>query len=261
MCWPHLAYDMGTLGSMGPSAPSGPQLGDLPTAHLAEFRQQCDEREREDRTDARHGSQEPIALSQGDIGGGDHRGEPLVDQCDIQRKAHETAAIQTPQDRVLEQSGCILGRDFLVAELPSRGSRSRPSARRPRYAEPGGLHGGDEQRNHSGNELAKLKWVHLSDGYARREQGTEDAALVATTRLNANGRAPSARICSLGGQTHRLAWLPLRPGRPGWPGAPPAGGRAVGHRPPTSMISRKAYIAGTPLAAASGGRKESGKKA
>ena len=174
---------------MGPSAPSGPQLGDLPTAHLAEFRQQCDEREREDRTDARHGSQEPIALSQGDIGG-DHRGEPLVEQCDIQRKAHETAAIQTPQDRVLEQSGCILGRDFLVAELPSRGHDLGHPLGGLVTLSRAGWHGGDEQRNHSGNELAKLKWVDLSDGYARREQGTEDAALVATTRLNANGRAP-----------------------------------------------------------------------
>ena len=94
----------------------------------------------------------------------------------------------------------ILGRDFLVAELPSRGHDLGHPLGGLVTLSRAGWHGGDEQRNHSGkkkkkkkNELAKLKWVDLSDGYARREQGTEDAALVATTRLNANGRAPVGR--------------------------------------------------------------------
>jgi len=66
-------------------------------------------------------------------------------------------------------------------------------------------HGGDEQRDHSGielivlgqnptrlSELAKLKRVDLPDGYARREQGTEDSALVAAARLDADGRDAQA---------------------------------------------------------------------
>ena len=98
------------------------------------------------------------------------------------------------------------GRDFLVAELPSRGhDLGHPLGGLVTLSRVG-WHGGDEQRNHSGiepivlsqnptrlGELAKLKWVDLPDGYARREQGTEDAALVATTRLNANGREDKPR--------------------------------------------------------------------
>src|SRR4051794_19765203 len=129
--------------------------------------------EREDWTNTRHRGQEPITFGQGGIGG-DHLGEPLVEQCDVQRDTGNTAAVQTPEAHIFEQPRRILGSDLLVTELPPRRHDLRDPLGCLVTLSGARRHGGDEQRDHASVEpivlgqnptrlckLAKLKRIDL----------------------------------------------------------------------------------------------------
>src|SRR6516225_546647 len=172
--------------------------GDLFAAHLFEFWQQGDEREGQHGADARHRGQQLIALSKSNIGG-NHLGQALVEEADIGLQSHLAAFAEPPKHGIFEMSRLVLGRNVLVTELsPHRHDLGEPFDRsvplhnscrhdrdilcdQPRIeAVVLGQHAA------GAGELTKLAWVDTSHRQSRREQGTDDSALVTTARLKAN---------------------------------------------------------------------------
>src|SRR6516162_5624193 len=172
--------------------------GDLFAAHLPEFWQQGDEREGQHRADAWHRGQQLIALSESHIGG-NHLGQALVEEADISLQSHVAEFAEPPQHGIFEMSRLVLGRNMLVTQLsPHRHDLGEPFDR----SVP--LHNScrhdrdilcDQPRieaivlgQHAAGagELTKLARVDTSHRQSRREQGTDDSALVTTARLKAN---------------------------------------------------------------------------
>src|SRR5215813_1721218 len=172
--------------------------GDLFAAHLPEFWQQGDECEGQHRADAWHGGQQLIALSESNIGG-NHLGQALVEEADIGLQSHLAAFAEPPKHGIFEMSRLILDRNMLVTQLsPHRHDLGEPFDRsvplhnscrhnrdilcdQPRIeAVVLGQHAA------GAGELTKLARVDTSHRQSRREQGTDDSALVTTARLKAN---------------------------------------------------------------------------
>src|SRR5215468_338644 len=182
--------------------------GDLFTAHLPEFWQQGDEREGQHGADAWHRGQQLIALSEGKIGG-NHLGQALVEEANIGLQSHLPAFAEPSQHGIFEMSRLVLGRNMLVTQLSPHGhdlgepfDRSVPlhnSCRHDRdvlcdqpriEAVVLGQHAA------GAGELTKLVRVDTSHRQPRREQGTDDSALVTTARLKANrGDCERAQPC------------------------------------------------------------------
>ena len=172
--------------------------GDLLAAHLSEFRQQGDEGESERGADAPHRGQQFIASREIGIGG-DDLGHTSVEQKDIGLKPSQATFVEAPQQGILDVGGLVLDRDMLVAKLPPGGNDlSEPL--RNRIA----LHGPcrhdrdifcDQPRieaivlgQHATGtgELTKLVGVDPSHRQACDKQGSDDTALVAAARLDAD---------------------------------------------------------------------------
>ena len=94
--------------------------GNLLAAHLAELRQQGDERECQYRANARHRDQQSITLIESRFGSDDLR-HALVEQADIRLQPRQTAFVEAPQHGVLDMGGLVFDRDMLVAQLPPHG--------------------------------------------------------------------------------------------------------------------------------------------
>src|SRR5262249_43629055 len=182
--------------------------GDLFAAHLPEFWPQGDERESQHRADTWHRGQQFIALSESHIGG-NHLGQALVEEADIGLQSHLAAFAEPPQHGIFEMSRLVLDRNMLVTQLsPHRHDLGEPFDR----SVP--LHNScrhnrdilcDQPRieaivlgQHAAvaGELTKLARVDTSHRQSRREQGTDDSALVTTARLKANcGDCERAQPC------------------------------------------------------------------
>src|SRR3954471_12943800 len=221
---------------------------DLLAAHLAKFRQQRDKSEREDWTNTRHRGQEPITFGQGGIGG-DHLGEPLVEQCDVQRDTGNTAAVQTPEAHICEQPRRILGSDLLVTELPPRRHDLRDPLGRLMTLSGAGRHGGDEQRDHASIKpivlgqnptrlckLAELEWVDLPHGNACCKQGASNTPLVAPAGFDS--QSPRCRSGANG--------KPVRPSLPHYCRPKSTGRRATASRPTGRSKRRYQHEKGAP---------------
>ncbi len=184
------------------------ECGDLFAAHLPEFWQQGDEREGQHGADAWHRDEQLIALSEGNIGG-NHLGQALVEEADIGLQSHLAALAEPPQHGIFEMSRLVLGRNVLVTQLPPHRhdlgepfDRSVPLHNSCRYdrdilcdqprieAVVLGQHAA------GAGELTKLVRVDTSHRQPRREQGTDDPALVTTARFKANrGDCERAQPC------------------------------------------------------------------
>ena len=172
--------------------------GDLLAAHLTELRQQRDESEGERGADALHRGQEFITPSEIGIAGND-LSHASVEQKDIGFEPRQATFVEAPQDGILEVGGLVFDRDMLVAKLPPHGDDlSELLCGRIVLHDPC-WHDRDifcdqprieavvlgEHATGAG-ELAQLVGVDASHRQVRRQQGSDDGALVAATRLDAN---------------------------------------------------------------------------
>src|SRR5215831_10808835 len=139
-----------------------------------------------------------IALSESTIGG-NHLGQALVEEADIGLQSYLASFAEPPEHGIFEMSRLVLGRNMLVTRLSPHGhdlgeffDRSVPlhnSCRHDRdvlcdqpciEAVVLGQHAA------GAGKLTKLVRVDTSHRQPRREQGTDDSALVTTARLKAN---------------------------------------------------------------------------
>ena len=159
--------------------------------------------------------------------GCDDLDQVLIEQLDVGRQPGDAAARKTLQHRIFQQSGGILGGDFLVAEVAPDGDHlGQPLDHRCLPLRRARRHDSDERRNHPCiepivfrqnsaclGELPQLERIDLAHGHAFREQGPHDPTLVATARLEADRRdreaaqpldqfGPARRVI-----THRRALL------------------------------------------------------
>jgi len=171
---------------------------DLLAAHAAELGQQRDEGEGQGRADAAHRDQQFVAASKIGIAGND-LSHTSVEQQDIGLEPRQAPFIEAPQHSVLDMGGLVLDRDMLVAELPAHGDDLRePLCGGIVLHDPCG-HDRDKlcdqprieavvlgQDAAGAGELAKFVGVDASYRQARGQQGSDDAALIAATRFDAD---------------------------------------------------------------------------
>ncbi len=128
--------------------------------------------------------------------------QALVEQVDVGGKPSDAAARKPLQHRALQQSGRILGGDFVITELaPDSKHRGELFNHRRLPLRWSRRHDGDERCDHARvepivlgqrptglGELPQLERIDLAHGHAGREQGPHDTTLVATTCLDADRR-------------------------------------------------------------------------
>ena len=203
---------------------------DLFAAHLAKLRQQRDEGEGQRRAYAPHRGKQVIAPREISITG-DDLGHTFVEQKDIGLEPRQATFIEAPQHGVLDVGGLVFDGNMLVAKLPPHGDdRSELLCGRIAVHDPC-RHDRDILCDQPGieaiilgqdaagaGELTKFVGVDASHRQARGQQGSDDAALVATTRLDAKcgnrqaaqpARKSSARVPSVSdddAQNWRCRW-------------------------------------------------------
>src|SRR5882757_7735175 len=175
------------------------ESGNLLAAHLAELGQERDQRASQHGAYPWHGGEQAETMGESRIGGND-LDQALVKQVDVGGKPSDAAARKALQHRTFQQSGRILGGDFVITELaPDSKHRGelfdhrRLPLRRPRW------HDGDERCDHPRikpivlgqsptglSELPQLERIDLAHRHASREQSPDDTTLVATTCLDAD---------------------------------------------------------------------------
>src|SRR2546428_9969134 len=96
------------------------QRSDLLAAHAAKLGQQRNQRAGQYCADSWHRREQAIAVDECILGGND-LDHALVEQVDVGGEANNAAARKTPQHRIFQQSGGILGGNFLGAELAANG--------------------------------------------------------------------------------------------------------------------------------------------
>src|SRR5947209_19107833 len=92
------------------------ESGNLLAAHLAELGQERDQRASQNGAYPRHGGEQPETMGESRIGSND-LDQALVEQVDVGGEPSDAAARKTLQHRILQQSGRILGGDFVITEL------------------------------------------------------------------------------------------------------------------------------------------------
>ena len=124
------------------------ESGNLYAAHLAELGQERDQRASQHGAYPWHGGEQAETMGESRIGGND-LDQALVKQVDVGGKPSDAAARKALQHRTFQQSGRILGGDFVITELaPDSKHRGelfdhrRLPLRRPRW------HDGDERCDH-----------------------------------------------------------------------------------------------------------------
>jgi CelD/BcsL family acetyltransferase involved in cellulose biosynthesis len=125
----------------------GDQSRDLLAAQAVKLGQKCNQRAGQHRSDARHRGEHSTAVGERGIGRSD-LDQALIELPDVADEPRDAAARKTRQHRIFQQSGGILGSDFLLAELATNGDhlgelfdRRRLRLRRTRR------HDGDERRD------------------------------------------------------------------------------------------------------------------
>src|SRR6478672_2384147 len=174
------------------------QSGDLLAINLAEFRQRGEKRIGEGRADAWHGDKQLIAMGETRISG-DQFGQPLVEEKNIGLDSQQPTLANTPQHGVLEMSRLVHSGDMLVTQLAPHGYDLGEMFNCIVALQNACRHDRDVfcdqssvqtiilgQDTAGASELTKLVRVDASHRQSRREQGTNDAALVTTARLKAN---------------------------------------------------------------------------
>ena len=171
---------------------------DLLAADLTELWQESDQGEGQRRTHAAHRGQQFIALREKGIGS-DYLGQAFVEQMDVGLKPREVTFVEAPQHDILEMGGLVFYRDMLIGKLPPYSDDlSELLCGRIALHDPC-WHDRDifcdqprieavvlgEHATGAG-ELAQLVGVDASHRQVRRQQGSDDGALVAATRLDAN---------------------------------------------------------------------------
>src|SRR6476620_839033 len=102
------------------------ECGDLLAAHLSEFWQQGDQRERKYRADAGHRDQHLIPRSESGISG-DHVRKPFVEEMDIGLQSSQATLAETPQRGIFKMGRLVLDSDMLVAQwAPHRHDLGEP---------------------------------------------------------------------------------------------------------------------------------------
>ena len=92
------------------------ESGNLLAAHLAELGQERDQRASQHGAYPWHGGEQAETMGESRIGGND-LDQALVKQVDVGGKPSDAAARKALQHRTFQQSGRILGGDFVITEL------------------------------------------------------------------------------------------------------------------------------------------------
>ena len=96
------------------------QCSNLLATDAAELGQERDQRTGQQRSHSRHGGEQPVTVGEHGIACND-LDHALVEQIDIASKSANSTLRKTPQHRIFQQSGGILGSDFLT--VASEGSQ------------------------------------------------------------------------------------------------------------------------------------------
>jgi hypothetical protein len=126
------SLERATLEGVGRDAD---QRSDLFAVHAAELRQQRNQRTGQHRSDTRHGNEQSVAVGKRAVGRND-LDHALVEQVDVGSEPPDAAPRKTLQHRIFQQSGGILGGDFLRAELAADGEHLGQPFDRPRRLRP-----------------------------------------------------------------------------------------------------------------------------
>ena len=177
------------------------QRSHLLATHTAEFGQERNQGTGQHRSDARHGGEQSVSVRERRIGHND-LDQALIEHVDIGCEASDAATRKPLQHGIFEQSGGILGGDFLGAELAANGKHlDQPFERRGAWLRRASGHDGDERRDHAGierivlrqnaarlGELPQLERIDLAHGHAGCEQRAHDTTLVASASLKSDRR-------------------------------------------------------------------------
>src|SRR5262245_52623263 len=175
------------------------QRSDLLATHAAEFGQERNQGTGQHRSDARHGGEQSVSVRERRIGHND-LDQALIEHVDIGCEASDAATRKPLQHGIFEQSGGILGGDFLGAELAANGKHlDEPFERWGAWLRRASGHDGDERRDHAGierivlsqnparlGELPQLERIDLAHGHAGCEQRAHDTTLVASASLKSD---------------------------------------------------------------------------
>src|SRR5262245_42454200 len=176
------------------------QGSDLLAIELAKLGQRGEERISECRADARHGDKQAIAVGETGIGS-DEFGEALVEEKNVSLQPHQPALAKAPQHGVLEMSRLVHRSGVFITQLAPHCYDFGEAFNCVIALYNACWHDRDvfcdqpsvqtvilSQDTAGAGELTKFVRVDTSHRQPRREQGTNDAALVTTARLKANRR-------------------------------------------------------------------------
>jgi hypothetical protein len=192
------SFELAALEGVGRDAD---QRSDLFAAHAAELGQERDQRAGQHWSDSRHGSEQPVSMGERCIGS-HNLGQMAVEHVDIGCEPSDATARKPLQHCIFQQSGGILGGDFLGTELTAHGEHlSQPFDRRRARLRRLCRHDGDERGDHTSVErivlgqnptgpceLPQLERVDLACRHVGRKQGSHRAAFVPSARLQTDCR-------------------------------------------------------------------------
>src|SRR5262252_6511117 len=171
--------------------------GNLLAAHLAELGQERDQRASQHGAYTWHGGEQAETMGESRIGCND-LDQALIKQVDVGGKPSDAAARKALQHHTFQQSGDILGSDFVITELaPDSQHRGELFDHRSLLLRRPRRHDGDERCDHPRikpivlgqnpaglSELPQLERIDLAHGHAGRKQGPDDTTFVTTTCLD-----------------------------------------------------------------------------